>query len=305
MNLKRLFSSSPPATGWMLDTTVAAVIRRESSDRVSYAAAAIPEGVLEVGPVGLQAVAGERLYELLAPLHEQVKGGRKVSVVVPSIWVRTHLMDFDHLPRRRNEVDDVVRWRLKKLLPVPPAQLRLVAVPLPAAATGNKRLLCMVGLESALAELEAAFDRFGAQPCLITPRHCALVESRTNVPYRLLIQQEAGFLSLVLLENGTPSLIRTKPLPEPHGPWQVVVREQHMALDYVREELAISATIQVAITAEAAEIASGLSAWWSDQEGVELEAPPELIPGDQPDLAAQLGTSRLAPVYALLGGLAR
>lgn len=303
MNLKRLFSSSPPATGWMLDTTIAAVIRRESSDRVSYAATAIPEGLLEVGPVGLQSVDGDRLHELLAPLHEQVNGGRKVALVVPSIWVRTHLMEFDHLPRRRAEVDDVVRWRLKKLLPVPPAQLRLVAVPLPAV--GNKRLLCMVGLENALAELEAVFARFDAQPCLITPRHCALMEGRASAPCRLVIQQETGFLSLVLLVNGAPRLIRTKPLPEPHGPWPAVVREQHMTLDYAREELEITTTIQVAVSAEAEEIDSGLRAWWADQEGAELEAAPELIPGDQPDLAEQLGASRLAPVYAMLGGVAR
>jgi hypothetical protein len=289
----------------MLDTAVAAAVHLESAGQVSYAAVEVPEGLLEVGPVGLQTVDRDALQELIAALNEQVDGGRKAALVIPSSWVRVHLLDFDHLPRRRAEVDEVVRWRLKKLLPVAPTQLRLVTVPVSPVA-GRKRLLCTVGLEQPLAALEAAFNKLGIHTGAIAPRLFALLsKSKVSAPYRLLVQQEAGFLSLVLLEQGEPSLIRTKPLPEPEGPWPVVLREQHLALSYVREELAIEGTLQVAVSAEAEELDQGLRGWWSDQEGAEVEPQLALIPGDQPSLADQLGRSRLEPVYAMLGGVSR
>jgi hypothetical protein len=279
-------------------------VHLESAGQISYAAAEVPDGLLEVGPVGLQSVDRDALQELIAALNQQVNGGRKAALVIPSAWVRVHLMDFDHLPRRRTEVDEVVRWRLKKLLPVAPAQLRLVTVPVPPVA-GRKRLLCTVALEQPLADLEAAFSKLGIHTGEIAPRLFALLKSKVSAPYRLLIQHEAGFLSLVLLEQGEPSLIRTKPLPEPEGPWPVVVREQHLALSYVREELAIESTLQVAVSAEAEELDQGLRGWWNDQEGVEVEPQSTLIPGNQPSLAEQLGRSRLEPVYAMLGGVSR
>jgi type IV pilus assembly protein PilM len=289
----------------MIDTSAAAAVHLGSAGQVSYAAAAVPEGMLDVGPVGLQAVDRDALQELIAALNQQVDGGRKAALVTPSSWVRVHLLEFDNLPRRRAEVDEVVRWRLKKLLPVAPSQLRLVTVPVSPVA-GRKRLLCTVGLEQPLADLEAAFSQLGIHTGAIAPRLFALLNrSKVSAPYRLLVQQESGFLSLVLLEQGEPSLIRTKPMPEPEGPWPVVVREQHLALSFLREELAIESNLQVAISAEAEELDQSLRGWWNDQEGAEVEPQSALIPGDQPSLAEQLGRSRLEPVYAMLGGISR
>ena len=77
------------------------------------------------------------LQEVLARLQERVAGCRRAAVIVPTAWVRTHLMDFDELPRRSLELDDVVRWRLKKLLPVLPSELRVSVVAGRAAGRGR------------------------------------------------------------------------------------------------------------------------------------------------------------------------
>jgi hypothetical protein len=303
MNWRNLFSSPPPATGWLLDGSLAAVIRRESRSRNTGAAQSLTPGLIEVGPVGLQSVNRERLTEVLAALNDEVSGARRPAVVIPSAWVRGHLMDFDHLPRRRAEVDDVVRWRLKKLLPVPPAQLRLSTVAQPTQGSG-RRLLVMVGLERAFAELEGAFTAIGVQPGTITPRIFALANSLHGAAaaYRLIIQQEHGFLSMLLLASGAPFLVRSKPLPESEGPWQVVAREQHLAISFVREELAVEEELRVEISVEAAELDHGLRAWWSDQDGVVVVPQPAAASSLPGELGTKLGTARLEPVYAVIGG---
>ncbi len=302
MILQRFLSSPPPSTGWLLDSTVAATVRRESKDLVRCAAAAMPDGIIEVGPIGLQTIDKAQLRSVLDELQQRTNGGRRVAVVVPTAWLRAHLMSFDHLPRKRAEVDDVVRWRLKKLLPVAPALLRLATVALPPLG-GQKRLLCMVGLEKALADLEAVFGELGIRPGAVTPRLFALARGADpRVPHRIVVQQEPGFLSLLLLTNGAPIVLRSKQLPEEAGPWQAVAREQHLTLLYVRGELAVQGPIQVLISAQAPELDHGLQAWWADQEQVSLELAAGQLQVNEPGVAEQLGIPRLAPVYAMLGG---
>ena len=108
----------------------------------------MPQGVCDVGPVGIQTVNRDRLSTALGAVQGRIDGARRAAAVVPTGWIRTHLFQFSDLPRRQSELDQVVRWRLKKLLPVLPSELRVSAIP-QRAVDGQKPLLCMVGVERA------------------------------------------------------------------------------------------------------------------------------------------------------------
>lgn len=270
MSFKRLLESRPPSSVWLLEPDAAVVVRRDRRGGLTGSRVALSTGVVEVGPVGLQGLDRQRLAEQLRPLQDRVGGARRTAVVVPTAWVRTHLLDFDHLPRRGSELVEVVRWRLKKLLPVAPIELRLALVPI--HGDGSHQVLCVSALERPLAELEAAFAEVNVEPGLVTPRLFALARrTRPGPEPRLVVQHEGGFLSLLLTVDGRPRLLRTKPLPPTDEAWALTLRELHVALSYIRDALAIDGDLDVTVSAESDAVESSLEQWWSDQEGVRVE----------------------------------
>jgi hypothetical protein len=128
-----------------------------------------------------------------------------------------------------------VQWRLK--LPVPPTELRMSLVSL-ASSDGVRSMLAVVGLERALAELEAAFREIGVELGMITGQIFALAVSPAPGAC-LLVQQEQGFLSMLLTEDGVPRLIRTKHLASSGSLAEAVRRELSLTLGYIRETLGL------------------------------------------------------------------
>ena len=305
MNLRELFRSPPPATAWVLDSDTAAVVHRDSKGGLHCASEPVPDDVFEVGPVGLQGVDSTALEALLARLRGAAEGSQTAAVIAPTAWFRSYLIDADRLPRKQKELDDVVRWRLKKLLPIPPADLRLSVVRLPER-DGRRQVLCVVGIERALAALEASAHRVGVEPGLITTRLLALAshQSKEGAPV-LVIQQEATFLSLVLLVDGLPRLLRTKPLAVGGPAEPAAIREVGLTLNFIREDLGIAGDVEVQLAIDNEGVESELRRWFADRSGLvpgaELAAPlcaPAAVAG-------RLGAARLAPAVAVVtGGLA-
>ncbi len=300
MNWK-ILTSPPPSTGWLLEPTMVAVLRRDGRAGVRCALSGVPENTFEIGPVGLQGVDRELLGQALAAIGERLPSERRAALVIPTAWVRAHLLDFDHLPRRRSEMEEVVRWRLKKLLPVRPADLRLSTVPQPATE-GRRSLLCMVILERAIAEIEAAFGDAGVQLGMVAPRLFALASASSSLAARLVVQHEAGFLSMLLLAGDVPRLLRTKPLSSGEGMWQVMARELRLAIAFIRGSLQVQGTLSAAVIAEDPDLDEAMRDWLAEQEDVEVASRYPIPPCVEPGVVERLGPGRLAPVYEVMGG---
>jgi len=302
MNWERFFTSPPPSTGWVFDSEMVAVAHRSKTQEVHCAAEDLPAGGLEVGQVGLQAVHDDVLGPVLARLKGAAEGTGTAAVIVPTGWLRSFLLDVDRLPRREDELHDVVRWRLKKLLPVPPNELRLSVVRLPESE-GQRRLLVMAGIERAMAAIEACFSAIGVEVGLITTRLFALVPRLAGVARpTLVIQNEERFLSLLLLVDGVPRLLRTKPLPLDDGDGKAVLREATMTLGFIRESVGIDGAIEVRLNSERPEMDAMMRGWLADQTG--LVPATEMVgpPCGPTTVVSRLGAARLAPALAVVSG---
>jgi hypothetical protein len=300
MKFSELLTSPLPATGWTLDASVAAVVRRQGKGELRLAAVDVPEGTFEVGPVGLQAVDEEKLRPILARLQDEVDGTKRAAVVVPTGWLRTHILEFDQLPRRQADLREMVIWRLKKLLPVAPTSLRLATVTQPPSE-GARRLLVLVGVERAIAALESVFESLGVSPGLISPRVFAVADGKGSSSKVLAVQQESGFLSIMLLIDDQPKVVRTKPLPE--DDWSVVERELALTLGYVRTNLHIEGALDVGVSAENEVLADRLKDWVAAEETLSLvtAASPSMA-FDGTAIRDRVGSYRLDPVVNLMSG---
>jgi len=301
MSWKQYLTSPPPTTCWTLDGAVIAGLRRDPKGGPLWAAETTPEGAFEAGPVGLQSVDRRKLVTVLGSIHGRLDGARRAAVVVPSAWTRSYRLDFPELPSRHRELEQVVQWRLKKLLPVPPADLRMSLVPLPPA-NGTQPLLAMVAIERAVAELEAAFAEVGVDLGMLTGRNFALAATASPSP-RLLAQHEQGFLSLLLVEDAVPRLIRTKPLAESGRLAEIVRRELSLTLAYIRETIGLKGEIGLEVSAEDGELVSEIEEWRSRQPGVSrvpAAAPPPFADRGAVD---RLGMARIQPAWLVVSGV--
>lgn len=300
MKIPDFLTSPPPATGWSLDDETAAVVRRQAKGELRCAAADIPADTFEVGPVGLQSLDEDRLRPVLTRLQQEVEGSNRAAVVLPTGWLRTHLLEFEELPRRQADIKEVVMWRLKKLLPVAPTSLRLTTVTQPRG-DGAHRLLVMAGVERALASLESVFASVGVSPGILTPRIFTVTDGGSSVPRFLAIQQETGFLSIMLLLDDSPYVVRTKPLPS--NDWAVVERELNLTLGFIETSLGINDELKVGISVENDELARRLTGWVEAATSLSLartESPSAVFRGTA--IRDRAGSFRLDPVVNVMSG---
>lgn len=301
MKIPDSFTSPPPATGWSLDTEVAAVVRRQAKTELRCAAVDIPEGTFDIGPVGLQAVDEDKLRPVLTRLQEEVEGSNRAAVVVPTSWLRTHLLEFEELPRRQADIHDMVMWRLKKLLPVPPSSLRLATVAQPPTEGDCRRLLILVGVERAMAALEAAFESVNVSPGLITPRLFAVAGSSDLGSPMLTIQQEAGSLSIMLLLDDSPHVVRTKPLVA--SDWAVVERELVLTMAYIESRFGVKDGMTVGLSVEDEHLGDRLKNWVDEEASLTVASTPApSLAFDGTAIRDRVGACRLDPVVNVVSG---
>jgi hypothetical protein len=305
MNWRDLLTSPPPATGWDLEDGDAVVVHRTGADGLHCAIEELPSGAFEIGAVGLQAVNGELAGPALARLKGAAEGASTGALIVPTSWLRSFLIDTERPPRNEKELHDIVRWRLKKLLPVPPTDLRLAVVRLPEV-DGRRPLLVLAGIERAMAALESTFRTIGVEVGLITTRLFALVpRDAVSKAAVMVVQIEGGYLALLLLNGGVPRLLRTKLLPYTVDVAEMVTRELRLTLEFVRDRIGLSAEIEIKLVCTDAGLETRLRSWLAEQTKLARfvgSAPAVCGPAAVVD---RIGVARLAPATAVVTGVVR
>lgn len=220
-----------------------------------------------LGPVGLLHVDRAALANALTPLLARLeKPPQKASVVIPNGWLRSVVVDVGALPRQRQEAEEIVRWRLKKLLPCRPEDVRLDFI----RGGDNGRLLVMLALDRPLGVIEDAFLAAGVHVGRLEPSVLALT---TLLPPAsdpaLLVMVEERTLALVLVVAGKVALVRHKALPlDDRRAEAFVLRELARTLAHAREREAVSGVLNVWVTAPNTLLSELLAQWAGREQGV-------------------------------------
>ncbi len=299
MRWERFFTTPPPPAAWALAEGSLAVLHREKRGEDVCAGAVLDPGVFGVGPVGLQSVDRERLVQVLADLQERVHGIRRPAATVPTNWVRVNVLELETVPRRRADLDDVVRWRLKKVLPVRPEELRFDLIPVSSSQEGTK-LVCVSGLERSYAELEAAFEDAGMQLAVVTPRIFAISAAVGPTPETVMIVHlDRAMLAVLVTRKGRIDLLRTKWLPQNRPLEPIITRELDLTVLYLRERLEIGGEISIVGSAEGEMSPDVIDNWMLEQEM--MHRLPALPVPACPD-HDELDRSLLPPAWAMIHG---
>ncbi len=90
----------------------------------------------------------------------------KVSLLLPDAWFRINIIELQSLPERPAEAAEVIRWSLRRTMPVDPSALRLSYEVL---SRTPPRILVVSAVEATLASIERLFEAAGIEIVLIEP----------------------------------------------------------------------------------------------------------------------------------------
>lgn len=141
------------------------------------------------------------------------EGNSRVGLLVPDAIVRVAFLSFETLPDHPAEVDALVRWRLRDLLPYAPEEARL-AWQIIRREPDCVELLTMAARSGVLAEYEAALEHLDGEPALILPATAALLPllPEDEGLGQLLMHVFSGWLTTVVVSGGRLRLWRSRDL---------------------------------------------------------------------------------------------
>lgn len=131
-------------------------------DLVAWSRVDLPSGCFQDGRLGGSLKNPEAVKAALAELSATFPGPvDDASLVLPDAWVRVTFTEGGDLPSDPATRQEVLRFKLKRLVPFRIEDLRVSAMELETAEGESPRLVIAFALESLLAQLEALFEGQG------------------------------------------------------------------------------------------------------------------------------------------------
>lgn len=138
---------------------------------------------------------------------------RDVILIVPDAAIRVLLLDFETLPAKKQEIDPIVRFRLKKSLPF---DVDHAAVSSDVRRdNGNIRVVAAVSPRAVINDYETAVRDAGYQPGVILPSSLAALGMVEGTKPTLMLKVDAVNITIVAAQNHELRLFRT--LENPQG----------------------------------------------------------------------------------------
>lgn len=283
-----------------------------------YRAVELPPGFFHSGPLGgplsKPEALGEKLAELLDHLDdEERKALGRASLVIPDRWLRLVFAEITELPSSTAARDEVLRFKLRRLVPFRVEELRVRALEVAPLRGQNepRRVLLGFAIDLLLTQLERAFAAAGTELGQISNTSLSLAEllrkdGASSACSLLVCVQEEGY-SLLFLADGEPLLYRYKALEsglEEEQARALVARELRLTKSFLEDQAPEARLDRVVLAAEPSQQGA-----WLGHLGLALDCVPALLDEDLLALASSPSVAATAAEWpgsaALLGASIR
>ncbi len=201
----------------------------------------LPAETFQAGVLGGPLREARPFFEALGQLVERLpKKVEEASLVLPDTWLRLTFTELAELPRKSEVQDEILRFKLKRLVPFRVEDLRVKAsevTPFPDQ-TEPLRYLLGFAIEPLIAQLESAFAAAGVHLGSITNTTLATMASlgpqlrKGEIGALVMVHEDAYTLSY--LKDGEPLLYRYKAFSEGGVDAESVARDLRMTETFVK-----------------------------------------------------------------------
>ena len=215
LSLRR--AAAPGVAVEMAANRVSAAAIEQRGDRLvvgGHAVEALPPGVLLPSLAAQNVRDAPAIVQALTRVLEQVGKPRRIGLVVPDPVAKISLLRFAQVPERRQDVDQLIRWQMRKTAPFPIEDAQLSYVKGVTAADGQD-FVVSIARRDVIGEYEAVCAAAGA--------HAGVVDISTfNVVNGLLagraqpggdwmlINVAIDYASIVILRGEHPIFFRSR-----------------------------------------------------------------------------------------------
>lgn len=127
----------------------------------------IAEGTIVADVVTPRVENEAALADVLRRLKLETGRWDKASLLLPDSWFRINILEMQALPENPNEAQEILRWTLKRTMPIDAAGLRVAYEVISRGA--QVKVLVVSAVEKTLVDLERLFGAAGIDLVLIEP----------------------------------------------------------------------------------------------------------------------------------------
>lgn len=202
----------------------------------------MPAEIFGDGPLGAPMRKPEEFTRLVGEFVRELAGPIKgASMVLPDEWLRLTFTELSELPRKRQARDEMLRWKLKRLVPFRVEDLRISATqvtPFPAQEL-PLRLLIGFAIDRLIAQIEDAFAAADVELGRIVNTTLALAAS---LEHTVEARDLAGLVAvypdaytLSFFRRGEPLLYRYKASIDSSAAGSAVHRDMRLTDSFLRQ----------------------------------------------------------------------
>jgi type IV pilus assembly protein PilM len=141
---------------------------------------------------------------------------RRVALVIPDLSAKVSLVRFDTLPARREDLDQLVRWQIRKASPFPLEEALVTSTPGARGADGSAEFLIVTARRDVVAEYEAVCDELKIYPGLVDLATLSVVNlflGGAEVPDGdwLVVHLRPDYTSIVIMRGEHVIFFRNRP----------------------------------------------------------------------------------------------
>jgi hypothetical protein len=179
----------------------------------AHASETVPEGALVPSLTAANVTDRRALAGILNRVLDKVGRPKRVGLIVPDPIAKVSLLKFQQVPSRAHDLDQLIRWQVKKAAPFAIEDAQLTYAPASMSADGQE-FLVTVARRDIVAEYESLCTDAGAHPGIVDLAtfnvvNAVLASSRPAGDW-LLVNVGADWASMVILRGADPILFRSR-----------------------------------------------------------------------------------------------
>jgi Tfp pilus assembly PilM family ATPase len=139
----------------------------------------------------------------------------RVGLLIPDPVVKVSLLQFDRLPERRDELDQLIRWQMRKAAPFPIDDAQLGWAPA-ASANGSHSVVVTMARRESIEEFESVCSANGARAGIVDIStfnliNAVLAGQQPPSADWLLVNVSDDYTSIAVLRGPHLRFFRTRP----------------------------------------------------------------------------------------------